>query len=216
MKNCDHCDKTAVVHEVVIKNGVTKEVHLCTEHAEALGYEVPVTPVAALLSKIVEQHGMARRAKSAGTCTVCGLTALEFRQSGSLGCPACYEAFQPDLGTLIARAQAGATHHVGRSPHLTSGSVERGLRRARLLQELEAAVAAEQYERAARIRDRLHQLDATGAAAKASGAGSKADGTGSKTTGPGAKSGDTGAKTRGAKSKSSGSDSSPGGAEPAS
>lgn len=159
MKKCDHCDKPAVVHEVVIKNGVTTEVHLCSGHAEALGYEVPASPVTALLSKIVEQHGLARRAKGATTCAGCGLTVLEFRQNGNLGCPACYDAFQPDLGTLIARAQAGATHHVGRAPRCSTGGVERGLRRARLVQELEAAVAAEQYERAARIRDRLHQLD---------------------------------------------------------
>lgn len=40
------------------------------------------------------------------------------------------------------------------------------MRRARLVQELEAAVAAEQYERAARIRDRLHQLDSSGTESK--------------------------------------------------
>lgn len=159
MKKCDHCDRPAVVHEVVIRNGVTSEVHLCAEHAQKHGFEVPALPVTALLSKMVEQQGAGRKAKSVGICPGCGLTVLEFRQSGVLGCPACYEAFQPDLGTLISRAQAGATHHVGGAPHRAPGCVERGLRRTRLIQELEAAVAAEQYERAARIRDRLRELD---------------------------------------------------------
>jgi len=165
MKKCDQCDNPSVVHEVVIRNGVTSEVHLCAEHARARGFEVPQAPVASLISKLVEQHGLVRRGKGAGTCPGCGLTILEFRQSGILGCPACYDAFQPDLGTLIARSQAGATHHVGRAPKRATGSVERGVRRARLMQELVAAVAAEQYERAARIRDRLHALDAAGAEA---------------------------------------------------
>lgn len=177
MKKCDHCDNPAVVHEVVIRNGTTSEVHLCAQHAQAKGFEVPVTPVAALLSKIVEQHGLAKRGRGSGTCPGCGLTILEFRQSGNLGCPTCYEAFQPDLGTLIARAQAGATHHIGRVPRRASGSVERGLQRARLMRELSAAVAAEQYERAARLRDRLQQLDegeprGAGGAAPGSGSGS--------------------------------------------
>ncbi|MBX3355330.1 MAG: UvrB/UvrC motif-containing protein [Phycisphaeraceae bacterium] len=162
MKKCDHCDKPAVVHEVVIRNGKTSEVHLCAEHAQAHGFEIPPLPVTTLLSKIVEQHGEVRRGKGTGTCPGCGLTVLEFRQSGILGCPSCYDAFQPDLGTLIARAQAGATHHVGRAPSGSPGRVERGLQRARLLQELQAAVAAEQYERAARLRDRLHALDEGG------------------------------------------------------
>jgi len=173
MKKCDHCDKSAVVHEVVIRNGVTSEIHLCAQHAQAKGYEVPVTPVATLLSKIVEQHGLAKRGKGAGTCPGCGLTVLEFRQSGILGCPACYDAFQPDLGALIARAQAGATHHTGRAPRRASGNVERGMQRARLVQELSAAVAAEQYERAARLRDRLRQLDAAGASSGIESAGAE-------------------------------------------
>lgn len=194
MKKCDHCDKPAVVHEVVIKSGATKEVHLCAEHAQQKGIEVPATPVTALLSKLVEQHGLSKRAKGAGTCPSCGLTILEFRQTGTLGCPSCYDAFQPDLGTLIARAQGGATHHVGRAPRASSGSVERGMRRARLVQELDAAVAAEQYERAARIRDRLHQLDAGPAGPPGNPGASTKDPTGKGTP---ARRGATGGEPRG-------------------
>jgi len=162
MKKCDLCSKPAVVHEVVIKSGVTSEVHLCAEHAAAKGFQVPVQPVAQLLSQFVEQSGLARKGKRGGACPECGLTILEFRQSGVLGCPACYDAFQPDLGTLIERAQAGATHHVGRVPERAAGSADRVARRQRLMQELDAAVAAEQYERAARLRDRLLELDTGG------------------------------------------------------
>ncbi len=163
MKHCDLCQKPAVVHEVVIRNGVTTEVHLCAEHAAEKGYQVPVSPVAQALTQLVEQTGLARRGRRSGACPGCGLTIVEFRQSGVLGCPACYDAFQPDLGTLIERAQAGATHHIGRAPPRAVAGADRILRRQRLVQELDAAVAAEQYERAARLRDRLHDLDAGGA-----------------------------------------------------
>ena len=39
MKKCDLCDKPAVVHEVTVKNGVKKEMHLCEEHADAAGID---------------------------------------------------------------------------------------------------------------------------------------------------------------------------------
>jgi protein-arginine kinase activator protein McsA len=38
------------------------------------------------------------------------------------------------------------------------GMADRAAMRTRLLQELDAAVAAEQYERAARLRDQLQNL----------------------------------------------------------
>lgn len=160
MKHCDLCQKPAVVHEVVIRNGVTSEVHLCAEHAVAKGFQVPSAPLAQTITQLVEQTGLARKGRRTGACPGCGLTIVEFRQTGVLGCPSCYDAFQPDLGTLIERAQAGATHHVGRSPARALAGTDRILRRQRLVQELDAAVAAEQYERAARLRDRLHDLDA--------------------------------------------------------
>jgi protein-arginine kinase activator protein McsA len=64
----------------------------------------------------------------------------------------------PQLGAVIERAQGGAVHHVGRVPPRMEGMADRAAMRTRLLQELDAAVAAEQYERAARLRDQLQNL----------------------------------------------------------
>jgi len=160
---CDHCDKPAVVHEVVIKGGITTEVHLCMEHAAAKGYQVPNAPVTQLLAQFVGQlpavQISARREPAAqARCPSCGLAFAEFRQSGVLGCPGCYEAFMPQLGAVIERAQAGAVHHVGRTPKHLEGMADRVAMRQRLLHELDAAVAAEQYERAASLRDQLQGL----------------------------------------------------------
>ncbi|MGA1265836.1 MAG: UvrB/UvrC motif-containing protein [Phycisphaerales bacterium] len=160
---CDHCDKPAVVHEVVIRNNTTREVHLCAEHAAERGYQVPAAPVTQLLAQFAGQipslQAAARRDPATPTrCAGCGLTFAEFRQSGVLGCPGCYDAFMPQIGTVIERAQGGAVHHVGRAPRHLEGMADRVAMRARLLQELDAAVAAEQYERAARLRDQLQEL----------------------------------------------------------
>jgi protein arginine kinase activator len=160
---CDHCDKPAVVHEVVIKGGVTSEVHLCAEHAAQKGYQVPTVPVTQLLAQFAGQvpaiaASQSRRPATPARCGGCGLGFAEFRQTGVLGCPGCYEAFMPQIATVIERAQSGAVHHVGRAPRRLEGLADRAAARSRLVQELEAAVTAEQYERAASLRDQLKKL----------------------------------------------------------
>jgi protein-arginine kinase activator protein McsA len=99
---------------------------------------------------------------AAARCPGCGLPFADFRQTGLLGCPACYDAFMPQIGAMIERAQAGAVHHVGRSPQRLEGMADRVALRKRLMQELETAIAAEQYERAARLRDQLQGLGDVG------------------------------------------------------
>ncbi|MCA9286462.1 MAG: UvrB/UvrC motif-containing protein [Phycisphaerales bacterium] len=163
---CQHCDKPAVVHEVLIKNGKRTEVHLCETHAAEAG--VPVTlhqPINQLLSQLVNVSpagAKASPAKAQPTCSTCGLTFAQFRNSGILGCPDCYDIFEQNLGPLIEKAHAGAVSHTGKVPQRAGGNLDLQLLRQRLVRELDEAVAAEQYERAARLRDRLLTLPESG------------------------------------------------------
>lgn len=106
-------------------------------------------------------------------CEGCGLRFEDFKQSSLLGCPRCYQAFERQLGALLERAHEGATHHVGKIPRralaaskaagtpieaMLGGVEERAERLAALRKQLERAVAAEQFERAARIRDEIGRL----------------------------------------------------------
>lgn len=166
---CDHCDRPAVVHEVTVKNGVKAEVHLCEEHAQEAGVAMPShQPVSKLLTQFVISHtGKSRSSRGRKACPNCGMTFSRFRQGGTLGCPDCYEAFETQLTPLIERAQNGATHHKGKTPRRAGVSVDRQLEARQLVKELDQAVAAEQYERAAKLRDRLRSLDpAKGAKAR--------------------------------------------------
>ncbi|MSR44025.1 MAG: hypothetical protein EXS15_01515 [Phycisphaerales bacterium] len=160
---CDHCDKHALVHEIVIRNGVSAEVHLCPEHAIAAGYPLPIeSPIADIfpqLAAAVKVEG-ARSKERSQTCHACGLTFGEFRKTATLGCPACYDAFMPMIEQMIERAQAGATHHVGRAPTGGAEAERSQVLRAKIMRDLELAVASEQYERAAKFRDALNALDA--------------------------------------------------------
>ena len=89
---------------------------------------------------------------------------LEFEK---INCPLCgceknelfLNAFEKQLAPLIERAQNGATHHRGKSPRRAGSSIDRTHLIRQLSKELDQAVAAEQYERAAKLRDRLRSLD---------------------------------------------------------
>jgi protein arginine kinase activator len=164
--HCDHCDKPAVVHELVIKNGSTVEVHLCEEHAVEHGHQLlPNQPVAQLLTQfavIGPGGGLPGKgkptAKIVKTCPTCGLAFANVRQSGLLGCADCYKTFENELSGLIEQAQAGANFHCGRAPRDCRDAQASLELRCRLAKELDEAVAAEQYERAASLRDRLLHL----------------------------------------------------------
>jgi protein arginine kinase activator len=123
-----------------------------------------------------------------GACPVCSTTYAQFRHSGLLGCPTCYRVFESQLGPLLQRAHEGGTHHTGKAPAtLPAGALahqpaeppgpptpsDQELARLkaeaenrakfekakRLREELTQAIAAEQYEKAAGLRDQLQSLD---------------------------------------------------------
>jgi len=158
---CDKCDKPAVVHEVTIKNGKKAEIHLCDEHAAEAGFVVHQSSptINQVLKQFVISSGASGGRPAGKACPECGMTFAEFRKGGTLGCPACYEAFEDEVGPLIERAHNGGTHHVGRTPRNTGAALNRHLEVRRLMKELDVAIAAEEYERAAEIRDRLNEIE---------------------------------------------------------
>lgn len=163
---CDLCNKPAVVHELTMKDKIAKEVHLCEHHAQQAGIAVPASsPVKQILSQIVltHVHGATPSTTAAPAakkvCPGCSLNFAQFRQAGILGCPQCYQTFEDQLAPLVEGAQNGASHHAGKTPKRAGGSIDRQLLIGHLVRELDEAVAAEQYERAAQLRDRLVRLD---------------------------------------------------------
>jgi protein arginine kinase activator len=91
------------------------------------------------------------------TCPDCGVRFMEFRTGGRLGCPTDYQAFARGLLPLILRSH-GATRHVGKVPGRRAPASDRA--RLRLRSEFRAAIAREDYEQAARLRDQLRSKDA--------------------------------------------------------
>ncbi|MBP5509689.1 MAG: UvrB/UvrC motif-containing protein [Kiritimatiellae bacterium] len=88
------------------------------------------------------------------SCPACGLTRNEWRKNTTLGCPACYKAFASELLPLI-RDEQNADRHVGKVPPKYRETAKRD----ELQRALRAAVDAQDYERAALLREELEKLE---------------------------------------------------------
>jgi protein arginine kinase activator len=162
---CDNCNKQATVHLTEIKSGKKIEKHLC-EQCAAQNEGLPVKshmPINELLTNFVMAHsGLQQREAGSSACETCGITWAEFRQSGLLGCAQDYQQFEKDLAPLLHRAHEGGTHHIGKVPARRGGSgvpMKRTVDLAKLRKELQKAVEAEDYERAAKLRDQIRQAE---------------------------------------------------------
>ena len=160
---CDRCSKPATVHLTEIRGGQKIEKHLC-EQCAAQNEGVPTkahTPINELLTNFVLAHSGLQK-EGGLACEQCGITWGEFRQSGLLGCEHDYAVFDKDLSPLLQRAHENATHHLGKVPTRRGGSgvpMRRQVDLNRLRKELSRAVEAEDYERAAKLRDQIRQAE---------------------------------------------------------
>ena len=160
---CDLCNKQATVVIKDLVGGKVTEKHLCEQcHAKSEGNIIKAhTPINELLTNFVMEHsGLGREATV--TCENCGITWAEFRQTGLLGCENDYVAFEKQMTPILQRAHENATHHLGKVPTRRGGTgvpARRQLDMAKLRKELARAVEAEDYERAAKIRDQIKQAE---------------------------------------------------------
>lgn len=164
---CEECGRPATVHVTTIANGQRQDHHLCESCAREKG-ELEFLPDAqkALETWIASLAGLAGHAAQApGTaavpdvsCPHCGLTFREFTQTSLLGCPQCYRSMAQALAPVITHVQ-GTAGHSGKLPNRLEGAVRRQQDIRRLREALARHVAREEYEEAARVRDRLRALE---------------------------------------------------------
>jgi protein arginine kinase activator len=148
---CSLCAEVATVHLSQVVGGKVTKVHLCEACAGKGG---AVDPAVFQLADALQAPGPAAEL----VCPHCGFTDVDFRKRGRLGCPACWETFGGALSPLLTKVQH-ETAHVGRAP---AGIAPVGRLRQRLVAAraaLAAAVAAEDYEAAARFRDEVAALE---------------------------------------------------------
>ncbi len=159
---CDNCkERDAVVHLTrIVENAVT-QLHLCEKCAAAKGVEttlaMPQHPLGDILQAVQSQASAT--AEDAPSCTFCGSTSRDFRATGRLGCPHCYDAMERSLRELLRRLH-GSSKHVGikYEPPITH-MVEKPDTLYDLNDRLLRAVQSEQFELAAELRDRIRVIE---------------------------------------------------------
>ena len=135
-----------------------QKVNLC----EACSKEKGVTdPTGFALADLLLGLGAAQEMERGGTvqkCPVCGFSQADFKKTGRLGCANCYTTFADGLSTLLKGMHKG-TEHVGKVPARLAKTLERESALKTLQRDLRKAVADENYESAASIRDQIRHLD---------------------------------------------------------
>jgi len=155
-KLCQYCGKReAKIHFTELRDGKKTEMHICEQcaHEKNMTLAFP-----AVLSQLVKGGPVARESEAVpAACPTCGLAYAEFKAKGRLGCPRCYGAFGPVLIPLLEKVHGAATHR-GKTPERVKGA----LASRKELQDIEAqlaeAVADEEYEKAAQLRDRIREM----------------------------------------------------------
>jgi protein arginine kinase activator len=155
---CQDCHQNeASVPFIQIVDG-QKTVHqlcaACAEKRGGTGEGLTVTLTAVVSGAGVESAGEEAPVPDL-TCAFCGLTYAEFKKSGRFGCDGCYVAFGPELDEVFKRIH-GTSRHAGHAPEDAAPSPAPDLDALR--KALQEAVARENFEEAARLRDRIGEL----------------------------------------------------------
>ncbi|RUL85907.1 UvrB/UvrC motif-containing protein [Tautonia sociabilis] len=164
---CQKCSKPATYHITDLDPEVPGKFavfHFCDEHA--LQHLAPAAskpdslPVGQLAKDLVSGSSASREPSPADSlsCPNCQISFAEFRSTGRLGCPYDYEAFRDELMPLLENIH-GEVRHSGKAPKRAPRTSRQQNTLIRLRNDLKRAIAAEDYEAAAKLRDEIKSLE---------------------------------------------------------
>ena len=175
MVACQSCQASpATVHLTEIKDKERRELHLCTKCAQERGISLktdfslgeifgglidPSSPAKAGGGQQEKQDKQDKEKRDSRTvCPRCGLSYLEFRKTGRLGCPDDYEVFKKGLVPFLEKIHLD-TRHVGKVPSRADRRSQQVKELVALRRQLTDLVEREAYEDAARVRDRIKTME---------------------------------------------------------
>lgn len=160
---CQECkQRQASVHLTKIINDHKTEVHLCEECARKNDDFLNITPFSVndLIASFMEMGKThpAFEKPQASKCAVCGMDYNQFRKIGRLGCQECYKYFDNELNPVLRKIQ-GRTEHTGKVPKRSGIGILIKKQINELKAELKKAIETEEFERAAKLRDQLKEME---------------------------------------------------------
>ena len=166
---CEQCKKNqANTHVKSIINGEVTELSLCSGCAAKMGYGNVfdhMFDIGSMMSGFMGEPMVSALAPEK-KCPGCGMSFAQISKGGRVGCAKCYDVFYDRLLPSIKRIH-GNTIHTGkrlRKPQLASGetpvqnAAEEKIRA--LSDDLKTAVANQEFEKAAKLRDTINELKA--------------------------------------------------------
>lgn len=160
---CQTCDNPATIHLTETVNKKKRALHLCDQCArerkliaDPPGPQLDLKALLNLLMHPFPQGGQPEGGEDTiaqpvtELCAACGLTLAAFKAEGRLGCPHDYESLRAALEPLLERIHR-STAHAGKAP--------RAVPAREWQKRMQAAVAAEDYEEAARLRDLIRRAE---------------------------------------------------------
>ena len=168
---CEECGKREAMCIVGVAMGeqMTQR-HLCQECMARMSMSIATGNIGQLLGSLMEAVGHMPEAvqpkqeapkpqlpRENNTCPSCGMTLHDFIKRGTLGCGACYGAFAKHITPVLEKLNSD-TEYRGRSPLSTQEDQQRRREMEKLQRSMEEAAQAEDFERAAQLRDKLRAL----------------------------------------------------------
>lgn len=159
---CDSCgSREATIHLTQMEGTGMVTRRLCEACAADKGVQSPpatdVAPLADFLAQLGKTAGSPAVLQTA--CPACGLELAALKQTGRLGCSVCYTHYAGHLRGLLRKLHGG-TRHVGKTATEAARPADsRPLRLLQLRRDLERCIAAEDFERAAGLRDQIRSLE---------------------------------------------------------
>lgn len=164
---CQECrNQPATVKITTISAGHKEEVHLCEACARKRG-EVEFggegqVSLGDMLAAFLQHQAAAQPAvkgePAPAPCPGCGMPYEQLARTGKLGCRECFSHFEPQVRRILRHVH-GSTRHAGRAPLRRGGKLRMQQDIERLTKELTGCVQAEDFERAAQLRDEIRQLE---------------------------------------------------------
>ena len=166
---CQNCKKNeATTHLKQIINGDMAESHLCSDCASHLGYSDMFSGfglnLSELFGSLLGDTMPSLGAGAAPRCPKCGTAFSDIVREGKVGCAECYRTFYDKLLPSIQRIH-GKIKHSGKTSQGAPAEVKvetTAEKIEKLKAEMNKAVAAQEFEQAAKIRDEIKALEEGG------------------------------------------------------
>lgn len=157
---CQNCQqRPANVQFTQIKNNTKVDIYLCDQCAKEMSQSEFISPFGFndLFNGLFGSH-IRQEPPVSLKCSNCGMEYNEFLKTSRLGCAQCYKSFEKKLDPIIKRLHGNAKHQ-GKVPKRVSSNISVSNELQKLKSLLGEKIKAEEYEEAAKIRDRIRSLE---------------------------------------------------------